>query len=266
MSKYFVWSRFSLYARAQLGASMRGWSFAVVALTLMCVVVAGFMLAAGGGSAFRQDGLTVVYYGGLLSSGYVFAHVLLSEWQRPETLLTQLMRPASTFEKWLWIMLSIMVLFPVVFTVVYGVVFGIAQQLAIQIKLTLDPKTELANYVMFWPWAQGNGMKGYAEAYLVSIYATGAGYLTTTLIWLRRFAAMKSVLLTVAIFLSTMTLLSMIGNPNLELLSWSSVREHREYHGFVSWLIYALNAVFWLGVPALLWVASYVAVRDKELA
>ena len=266
MSNVLAWSRFGLYARAQLGASVRGWVFATVALTLMCVIVAGFMLTAGGGSAFRQGGLAFVYYSGLLSSGYVFAHVLLSEWQRPETLLTQLMRPASTFEKWLWIMLSMMVLFPVVFTVVYGVVFGIAQQLAIQINLTLDPKTDLENYVMFWPWTQGNGMKGYAEAYLASIYATGAGYLTTTLIWLRRFAAMKSVLLAVAIFLSTMTLLSMMGNPNLELLNWSSVRDHREYHGFAAWVVYALNGVFWIGVPVLSWIASYVAVRDKELA
>ena len=174
----------------------------------------------------------------------------------------------------LGVLLALLV-WPLIYSAVFAVVYGVAAQVGYGLAVgayeemlrhggNWSRPPDAADYALFVPLRQLKNAPGLvAQGMLALAYAALMGYAAATLTWFGRHAALRALLLLIALGLITLVLLAGLGNGS----RW-------DYVLFDAWLrsrplpLWAslLAAAFWLGVPALLWLASWRALREKELA
>ena len=280
-SPFFSPRRFARLARLQWQEQGRAWGMFALVLAVLLVLVAGLMLSGDGRGA--ATGVQVpVYLAGLLLSGYLFAHQVLGVWRSREASLLYLMRPASTFEKWLLSALTLLVLYPLLYTAVFAAVNAVAGELGYRMALAAAQKmssadmgadwrtsVDVADFVTFVPLRPHPSVLKLlslpTQAAWAIVYVTMMAYAALGLVVFRRHAAMRT--LVTAIGLCILTFLLMAGFH--DSVNWRAVsawwlspdeREGLAPAAFVySW-------AFWAGIPLLLGAASYRALREKDLS
>lgn len=273
---FFSPRRFARLARQYAREHGRGWAVAALALGVLLALLAVMALSISSYGHGMQSGPQVgFYYTGLLLSGYLAAHRLHGVWRSREAALVYLMRPAAVFEKWLLAALLALLVWPLIYSAVFAVVYGVAAQVGYGLAVgayeemlrhggNWSRPPDAADYALFVPLRQLKNAPGLvAQGMLALAYAALMGYAAATLTWFGRHAALRALLLLIALGLITLVLLAGLGNGS----RWGYVL-------FDAWLrprplpLWAslLAAAFWLGVPALLWLASWRALREKELA
>ena len=168
-----------------------------------------------------------------------------------------------------------LLVWPLIYSAVFAVVYGVAAQVGYGLAVgayedmlrhggNWSRPPDAADYALFVPLRQLKNAPGLvAQGMLALAYAALMGYAAVTLTWFGRHAALRALLLLIALGLITLVLLAGLGNSS----RW-------DYVLFDAWLrprplpLWAslLATAFWLGVPALLWLASWRALREKELA
>lgn len=252
---------------------------AVVQALLVAVVV-----ASQGYPMLRTEAQGGWYFVGLLASGYVFAHVWLAPWQRTDATLLTLMRPAAVSEKWALIALMLLVLYPLAYTAVFGLVYGgagaLAYHLSTQAMLQAQALGEpnpftgkapitRADYALFLPFmparADASDWTLRIQAAWALVYSGLMGYAAMTLLAWSRAAGMKALGMGIALLLLTGMLMPLgeMASGLSVLASWLDTARN-PYAGSLP--LQLLSGLFWLGVPALLWLASYTALRERNLA
>ena len=269
---FFSPRRFARLARQYAREHGRGWAVAALALGVLLALLAVMVLSIGSyGQGMQSGSQAGFYYTGLLLSGYLAAHRLHGVWRSREAALVYLMRPAAVFEKWLLAALLALLVWPLIYSVVYGVAAQVGYGLAVGAYEEMlrhggnwSRPPDASDYALFVPLRQLKNAPGLvAQGMLALASAALMGYAAATLTWFGRHAALRALLLLIALGLITLALLAGLGNSS----SWGRVL-------FDAWLrprplpLWAslLAAAFWLGVPALLWLASWRALREKELA
>ena len=279
-------SRFMRLLRAEARARWRVLGAFMLVLTVVGVLLAGMLLAVSQGQALQTEVQSVIYVLGLLLSGYVFAHVWFAPLQRSPSALLALMLPASVAEKWWLSALALGLLYPLAYTLAFVLVFGPASalgyawqtaQLAEQIA-SLKPGAngaappggtlalpQAVQYAVFLPGlraGQPSGAMGWAaQLAWLSVYATVIGYAATLLVWFRRAAAIKALALGVALLLTFLLSLSLVGAGWDRIGWWLNPDRH-----VASLRLGVLAVLFWVGVPLLLWLTSLLALRERDLA
>ena len=273
---FFSPRRFARLARQYAREHGRGWAVAALALGVLLALLAVMALSISSyGHGMQSGSQAGFYYTGLLLSGYLAAHRLHGVWRSREAALVYLMRPAAVFEKWLLAALLALLVWPLIYSAVFAVVYGVAAQVGYGLAVgayedmlrhggNWSRPPDAADYALFVPLRQLKNAPGLvAQGMLALAYAALMGYAAATLTWFGRHAALRALLLLIALGLTTLVLLAGLGNGS----RWGHVL-------FDAWLrprplpLWAslLAAAFWLGVPALLWLASWRALREKELA
>ncbi len=281
-SQTFSPSRFARLARLQSQEQGRAWGLFVLVLTVLLALVAAFALSDSNGRGGMTDAQMPVYVTGLLLSGYLFAHQVLGVWRSREASLLYLMRPASTFEKWLLMLLTLLVLYPLLYTAVFAAIYAVAGELGYRIaqtaaqeaaRATSDAnwlqKVDVAEFVTFIPLRPHPSVLAalslQAQAAWGIVYAALMAFAALGLVYFRRHGAMR-------------TLVTAIGLAIITLLMMAALNDAINFRALGAWLVprderlglsaatFVFSGLFWAGIPLLLWAASYRALRERDLS
>lgn len=214
------------------------------------------LITSAGSSLIRYDkGIQqFVYVAGYVLCGVLFAGLHFSALNRRESALTALMRPASTFEKFLLTILIVGIGFPIVFTICFQVCNVPGALLAHAEQLRLDTQYPMATGP-FIPFIDGDGIEGTLFFGVTTLQAL----VIAGVLYFRRFAWLKTAVALFVLLFVVIPLLMTITDSNIDVLLKDDPRWNVDsFFHFWRW-------VLWIGVPGLLWLSSYFLLREREL-
>ena len=215
--------------------------------------------------AYNTEAQEVLFCAGLLLTAPLYAGRVFVGLSRPEASLLFLMRPASGFEKWLLAVLMAMVFYPLAYALAFQlchvpaglyeharVLDMTAQHLASGKKLGPLEQPEL--WTLWHPWRFSDSK---VPLMLLLALSMLQPFVLLGSLWFRRLPALKTVLAAFVLYLVTIAMelasplaAPWIGNLERATAAWQVVH-------YYAW---------WAGIPLLLWLACYFAVRERELA
>lgn len=261
--------RFIKLASVQWAEHGRGylWFLAIGIAVHLCVVL---LIAAGGMAAHAyalEMQIAVFVVGYLLTSG-LFAGRYFSALARRESALTLLMRPASSFEKWLLAVLVVAVLYPIAFTLAFQVCHLPAAWLAEAARdaevaanqareQTVFPYLANLEYGPYVPFVVGGNRV--LELHLLAAGAALQGLVVAGTLYFRRLALTKTLVFLFVLAIILIPLLAVVtgANPGRLLYVEESVWPRPLP---LPWIV-----MVWAGMPALFWLGNLFLLREREV-
>lgn len=271
--------RFARLAAAEWVERRRGWAWFLGALVMIHFAIVLIVFASPGGFRnFTTNDQAAVFFSGLFVTAPVFAARYFQDMARPGPALLALMRPASAFEKWLLAGLVVAVAYPLAYHLVFYAcdlpAALIAQRQAADALAALSlarpdspewflrESLQSRHFRLFSLPATDLGAGGYLTISLMM--ATLMGFAVTGSLLFRRMSALKTVLAAFLVVL-VLTLVGAIFDGEVDFLLeyWSHLEDTEDK------LTAAQRVVFpfvWFAVPTLLWLAAWLALREREIA
>ncbi|MDO5653600.1 MAG: hypothetical protein Q4G39_05805 [Brachymonas sp.] len=273
----FAPSRFLRLLRAQWAEQRRAYGLFLLVVFATQALLMLIMLAMEHGRAGQTGTQAFFFWLGLLVSGMVFASQYFAALRRPESALLLLTRPASTCEKWLLAALTVLVAYPLAYTLCITLVNAAAGAVGYQWDLaratellpegiTHSALPEPRDYALFVPFAtyQDSSLQAPASQWAWLLVLAGlSGFAVLGSIYFRKLAGLKTAVVCFVVFLLTVLLSSTLGFHLEHLAWWLVLSGEASAPSLLWWLV---NALFWLGVPALLWLCALLALRERDLA
>ena len=271
----FELRRFARLARAHWAESWRGYAWFLAAGMLLHLVISIICFAGENGFiSFDTDGQTRFYLMGLFVLTPIFACRYFLPMTTRASALLALMRPASVFEKWLLAVLTIAVLYPLAYTLAFYVIdvpdqwlaFSQAKHYALQQALDFARHPTGSKPNPFWPeqyrlMSPWPALKNWRAAVgILLLLGSLQGMAVFGSLYFRTVPFIKTVLSCLLLFLVTMMLSTALqSSPQLVLGYWG-------HHPPLSSLQGIFYPALWLAFPGLFWLASFLALKDREIA
>jgi len=266
--------RFTRLVRAHWAESWRRYAWFLAAGVLLHVVISIICFAGKQGfAAFDTRGQTDFYFLGLFVLTPIFAGRYFLPMATRSSALLALMRPASVFEKWLLAVLIVAVLYPLTYTLAFYLIDAPDQWLAsAQAKhQTLQhgvdfPKHRVGHgfdafkpdYSLIAPWAMFEDWREAAGILLLLCSLQGIAVFGS--LYFRTVPFIKTVLSCLLLLLVSVLLSTVFGSrPDLVLGYWGHLRP-------LSSLQAILYPALWMVFPGLFWLASFLALKEREIA
>lgn len=259
--------RFLRLASVQWAEYGRGylWFLAIGIAVHLCVVL---LIATGGMAAYALDMQIAVFVVGYLLTSGLFAGRYFSALARRESALTLLMRPASSFEKWMLAVLVVAVLYPIAFTLAFQVcnlpgawlaeAARDAEVIAIQARGEGVPvylvNSEYGPYLPF-----GVARSGTLELHLLAAGAALQGLVVAGTLYFRHLALTKTLVFLFVLAIILIPLLSVVTGANPARLFFANESAWLRPLP-LSWIV-----IVWTGVPALFWLGNLFLLREREV-
>lgn len=272
----FSWTRFVRLAKAHWAENYRGYMGFMLVLAIVYFLVILLVFAASG-DLFRVEGQYGMYYFGLMFSGYVFAARYFKSLQQPGSALVSLMQPASVFEKWLLAALWVVVLFPLAYTVLFELMTWPARSLAEAAYYDMRTLPENASpdwyrqFEAFIPFVASSHLDENTFLHqlgLSVVYKTLVAYALLTSLYFRRVSMIKGLVLLLALFLlSALWGQAAASDTTWHIFGfWEAICQERFLRrGYGAPYVLGV-ALVWLVVPALLWLGSFWALKERDVA
>ncbi len=273
----FDWSRFRRLAAAHWAEQRKAYAWFIgVGMILHIVLLIISLSGKNGFMSLSTDGQAAMYFVGMFSLAPIFAGRYFQQMARRQSALLVLMRPASVFEKWLLAVLVVVLAYPLAYSVAFYslnipawlVAHAQAQQFfideAARIKLAGPEagydlgRLTISSFQLFLPSSRQLTWSGIllnivalsslqAFAIFGSLYFRSAPFIKTL------FAAF--------LMLLAMILVGTVFEANSELVFgyWHS---DRPMSGFQR----ALFPLLWIAIPLLLWLSTFLALKEREIA
>jgi hypothetical protein len=260
----FDWRRFCRLAAVQWAENRRSWLwFLGICIAIhFCVL----LLVTRGGSKpmnLTAEGQLAIYYIGYLVTGAVFAQRYFSPLSDRGSALTLLMRPASTFEKFLLAFLVVAVLYPLASTLAFqvcNVPGALLAEVSRNHLLQADPQYTYVRRQDFGPYIPFfNSRSGSADLQMMLCGSSIQALIVAGTVYFRRLAWLKTAAALFALLVLGLPLLAIATGASVAPLFWGE-EIHRTAPHLRAWLV-----VVWAGVPALLWASVYFFLREREL-
>lgn len=264
-STTFSWPRWRRLARAHWAEQRSTYLGHLLVCSLLYIALLLFMLGVSGFAAFQTSMQAALYFGGLFLTGFVFAGRYFSAMARRESALLALMRPASVFEKWALCVVVVAIAYPLAYSLLFLAISWPVQQAAIAVRSALEPQAfKPEDYALFMPLAKMAARQAMPAAQqtglLIAVWTLQAFAVAGSL-YFGRASLLKTLALGFALFVTTALVASMAGAQGDVLFAWWSSRRFASLDAG----IHALNALLWIGLPALLWLQAYLHLQEKEL-
>jgi hypothetical protein len=279
MSEFFDAQRFFRLARAHFAEHRREyfWFAAGAALVDVVIQIIAFSLEMHGGRLFMEfqfSGQSIQFTIGLLVTAMIFSVRYFKDLTQPGPALLVMMRPASSFEKFLLALLVVGFLFPLVFSVVFWAlnypVVELAGSLYTPLKPCPDCETKVfSDFTHYFPFrtVQRDIWGAAAQANQV-----GTNVYTFVMLWIMQGIAVGStvffrrggILRTAAAGFLLFLVFSSVGiEPHGEVFTHSQFANGAiAYNGFEQIVGYLV----WGGVAILAWLAVYFHIKEREVA
>lgn len=213
------------------------------------------------------DGQGVIYYCGLFLTAPIFAARYFQKMSKRESALLVLMRPASVLEKWLLAFIVVAVLYPLVYTLAFYICNIPAWWLS---------KAQAEHYYLLNAQQQTQSYypeKKYELFFILSSFKRWQDFVQIALILttLQSFAVLGSLYFKAMPFIKTLLFAFVIllvsifigivfnSNPEAFFNFWDANR-------FMKNPAHYFFLFAWLAVPGLLWLSSYLALKEREVA
>jgi hypothetical protein len=270
----FELRRFTHLARAHWAESWRKYAWFLAAGVLLHVVISIMCFARERGfTSFDTQGQTGLYFTGLFVLTPIFAGRYFLPMTNRASALLALMRPASVFEKWLLAALTVGVLYPLAYTLAFYLVNVPDQWLASDqakhhaLKFGLDFANHHVrnaydafkpDYSLMTPWAMFDNLR--AAAGILLLLCSLQGIAVFGSLYFRTVPFIKTVLCCLLLLLVSVLLATVFSSrPDLVLGYWG-------HHQRLSSLQEILYPALWLVFPGLFWLASFQALKEREIA
>ena len=232
------------------------------------------LLTQGGGSReqYSRDAQVFVYVAGYMLTGLLFAGRHFAALSERGAGLTLLMRPASTFEKFLLAFLMVAVFYPLAYTLAFQVcnvpaaLLGEAARdalLAVRGGGTGDAPVAaymaMRDYGPYLPLGGGRGAAAGEANLWLGVIAMQALVVVGTL-YFRRLAWLKTLVALFVLLVLVVPLLSMLTGASIDRLFL--YRLESAAPGWPrAWIV-----TLWVGMPALFWASAFFFLRERELS
>ncbi len=198
-----------------------------------------------------------VYWLGYAVTALIFAGRQVSMLARPESALTWLMRPASGFEKFVLMLLMVMVAYPLL----YALAFQVCNLPATALAVAADNAREAApseRYMgPYLPFA--TAVRPAEEMGNFLIVNTLQAVVLAGLLYFRGLSWLKTLVAVFVLVVIALPLLVSVTDANPRTLIPGLVDVPG---GFA---VDAWRWTLWIGVPGLFWTSVYGFLRDREL-
>lgn len=272
----FNLTRFVMLAKAHLAQTMRSYAGFLFVLAIVYVIVILMVLSSNGGRAFNVSGQYTFYYLGLIMSGYVFAARYFKELSHPGAALSFFMQPASTLEKWLLALLWVLVLYPLLYTVLFEVTTYFARIAAVFLQqhkheqLMLSREEIAVQYEQFIPFVQHKAFDSSAvwdQFGFCLIYMALSAYAIFSALFFNKATMIKGLVgLFVLCLLTAWLGLFTRSHTTFDILSfWFSDGLRWSGENGVGVLRQFGVVLFWFVTPVFLWVATFFALKERDL-
>lgn len=265
----FDLARFRRLIAATWVENRRAWAwFLAIGIIVHCVLCVVLLVPEHGYRALSEDGQGIIWLLGLVLTGIIFAGRYFAAMARRESALVLLMRPASAFEKWLLAVLVVAVLYPVAYTLAFQVCNVPAALIAEALAHAAGDAAAAAGsdaagladvrFGVFLPWTLFE--KPAAWYTLFSMLGALQAFAMLGSLYFRSFPFIKTIL--AGFILALLLILATTiggGDPDLFLGYWVTERELHRWQQL-------LFPAAWIAIPALTWLASLVALRERQVA
>ena len=274
MNRFFDIARFGRLLRAHWAESWREYAwFAGVAAMLDLIFIVIFLNATprGSYSAFQFNGQAASYLCGLFIFGIIFAGRHFRQLANPGSALITLMRPVSLFEKWLLAFLFVSIFFPLAYTLGYSILNFPVVQLAKALYVPDECKScslSLPDFTFYVPFVTTGISKAGADnaqaffkiqAFWLLLLWTMQALVLGGTVFFKRSPVLRTVL---TLFLLSVLLMSLDAMPKMDPF-WLQANDGAASHNAIeSWLSLAQ----WVGLPLLLWVATFFHLKEREMS
>ncbi len=262
-NQIFDWQRFVIYTKAHWQENKRSyfWFFAVISMIYFLILLLILIDA-----RYSTETQLVIYYGGLFITGTVFALRYFSVLARTGSALVMLMQPVAVLEKWLLAMLTIMIAYPLIYTLIFEIMTYPVVEISKQTVLSLYPNNDLSRYQLFIPFIRlgKSDITTIGQIPAWCIYFSLTSFALTGSIFFKRLPIIKTVALGFGIFLLFlfMAIITLDSSNNVEILFyWFSNEKYP-----ASPLAWLASSLIWVIAPLLMWVASFFALKERDLA
>ena len=227
----------------------------------------------GGGARehYANEMQSVVFVAGYLLTAPLFAGRHFAALSDRGSALTLLMRPASTFEKFLLAFLVVAVFYPLAYTLAFQVVnlpgaaLGETARDALVAVESAKPDGGTAKYLgtrdysPYLPFAGGRMTFAWELNLLLATSALQALVVVGSL-YFRRLAWLKTLVALFALVVLVVPLLSVLFGGSIDRLFLDGIARASE-----PWLRTWLHAM-WVAMPALFWASAFFFLRERELS
>jgi hypothetical protein len=274
--------RFLRLATAEWVERRRGWAWFFGVLLILHFLYAAVALA--GEHSYRDftvDAQGVTFAVGMLLSAPVFAARYFQALSRPGAALLALMRPASTFEKWLLMVLVVCVAYPLAYHLAFYVCDVPATWLArarwsdelahLVARTPADAESvrasreslEKLDMGLFHIGANARGVAGQWLAFAFHILLL-QGFAVAGVVLFKRAPFLKTLLAGFLVMLASILAATYFDSDPGQLLGYWS-RTGLEAHALTP-LQHRVFVGTWILVPGLLWLATWLGLREREVA
>ncbi|QNP48077.1 hypothetical protein [Diaphorobacter aerolatus] len=275
---HFRWSRFAALARVDFAERWRIYAAVLLIALVVQLLLHGWAQFVLGKmrpmDVSTQQGWYNVF---LCIFGIPFMFVLHAPMYKQGSGLLMLMRPASTFEKWLHAALLMLVAFPLAYTVVYLLATVPLNGFVAMLESANHAKARLitpnaitsqsAGFHVYLPFLRADDrsqIDASSQWMFQWFYTVIAGFGAFALVRFRHAAPFKTLALAFILLILSLFVLSLSMFTDGEtgaLTHWidGSRRVDLNASTIVS------NLLFWLGTPALVWWSAYLALRERDL-
>ena len=266
----FDWQRFARLAKATWAENRRAWAWFFGVVVMLHFVLVLIQLADGRGfNALDVDGQRGTFLFGLYLTAPIFAARHFQGLARPGSALLVLMRPASSFEKWLLAVLLVAVAYPIVFHLAFYLcdipAYLVARSQLEQFAATNQNADVVDAALKNWQvngrlyFLPADASRGSLLTLVLALGALQAFAMLGTLV----FRAMPFIKTLLAAFLVLLVCVlfgaSMDSDPSPFFEYWTQDVFRTPMQ---RWAL----PVVWVAVPVLLWLATFVALREREVA
>ncbi len=255
----FYFPRFWQYARAHWSEKKRPyfWHFAII-------VMIYFLILMMANHSYRTINQSQLYYTGLIITGFIFSLRYFSALAKPESALLELMRPASSLEKWLLAIIITMILYPVIYTVLFLPMTAPLSWLSMQ----KHSQHYADSYQLFIPLREIIFTAYYEDAltakgqmpFWLAFWGINSYALVTSVLF-KRLPIVKSVVLAFFLFLIFL-LLGLSVKADLEKFTqyWFDSKTY-----IPNTQAFILGLLWWIVAPLLMFFAGLFALRGRDL-
>jgi hypothetical protein len=268
----FNLQRFLLLANAHWTEYRKAYAWFIgIGIMLHFVLLLIIFSGSNGFNALSTVGQGVIYYCGLFLTAPIFAARYFQKMSKRESALIILMRPVSAFEKWLLAFVIVAILYPLVYSLAFyicntpGWLLARAQAeqyLLLNPQLNGDTANSLyyspQRYELFFIFGSFKRWQDFAQ--IVLILTSLQAFAVLGSLYFKAMPFIKTILFAFFILLASI-LVGVVfnSNPDAFFQFWEAhrfMREPRHYFYLFTWL----------AVPGLLWLSSYLALKEREVA
>jgi hypothetical protein len=251
----FSFQRFARLAKAHWAEYRKTYAWFIGIGIMVHFVLLALMFAGSGLRAITNDAQEVIYYAGLFTTAPIFAARYFQAMARKEAALIVLMRPASTFEKWLLAFLFVTIFYPVAYTLAFYVCDLPPALLAQALGDTMS--TAASEYRVYFILNDASLGQLISVALTLTIFQA-FGVLGS--LYFRAMPFIKTILTAFLVLLFSIFLTIVFSaRPDNIYSYWTMARE-------LSPAQQILYPLMWIALPLLLWLASYFALKEREAA